>query len=289
MQAIPLVHAPQPAPCQPSGVVQAEQPCNSPGPFDDPQSPEPEPTLFTTSLNDVGVFQMYPIKPTSDPDSIVGLEDVCESLHFAVNTSQLVYNPLLANGILSQTQHQTFYAPFASPSVYWLVSWFFSGSPSKSLADLDHLVADVISAPDFNAHDFVGFSAAKEAKRLDEYQSLPVVSSNATSFSPSHGWTESNIPILLPCERHNLVHKEKAPTFQVSGLFYQDIIDVVTTGFQDPDIFLTLHLTPYKEYQMLGEGKPPEHVYGEMYTSDVFFDTWESIQDQCHIVRDGLE
>jgi len=289
MQAIPLVHAPQPAPYQPSGAVQAEQPCDSPGPLDDPQPPEPELTVFTTRVNDAGLFQVYPIKPTSDPDSIVGLEDVCKSPHFAVNTSQSVHNPLIANGILSQTQDQMFYVPFASPSIYWLMSWFFSGSPSKSLANLDRLVADVISAPDFNAHDFAGFSAMKEAKHLDEYQSSPVVSSNAASFSPSHSWTESKVPLLLPCERHDLVSKSKAPTFQVSGLFHQDIVDVVTTGFQDPEIFPTLHLMPYKEYWVLGEGKPPERVYGEMYTSDVFFDVWESVQDQCHIAEDALE
>ena len=288
-QTIPLVHAPQPAPRQPSGVVQDEQPRDDPGPFDHPQSPEPEPIEFTTRVNEAGLFRVYPIKPTSDPDSIVGLEDVCESPHFATSTSRPDHDPLLANGISSQTQDQAFYAPFASPSVYRLVSWFFSGSQSKSLADLDRLVADVINAPDFDAREFAGFSATKEAKRLDDYKSSPSVSSDAVSFSPSHGWTESNVTLLLPCERKNHVRESKAPTFQVSGLFYRDIVNVVTTGFQDAEIFPTLHLTPYKEYRMLGKGNPPERVYGEMYSSDAFFDAWESVQDQCHIAEDGLE
>jgi hypothetical protein len=67
------------------------------------------------------------------------------------------------------------------------------------------------------------------------------------------------------------------PRFDVSGLFHWDVIDVVATAFQDPEIFPMLHLTPYKEYQILGEGNSPERVYGEMYTSDAFFDAWDSV------------
>ena len=59
--------------------------------------------------------------------------------------------------------------------------------------------------------------------------------------------------------------------------------------FQDPEIFPALHLTPYKEYWMLGEGTPPEHVYGEMYSLDAFFGAWESVQNQGHITSDGLK
>jgi hypothetical protein len=243
----------------------------------------------------VGLFRVYPIKPTSNPDSIIGLEDVCESSHFqvaglAADTSGLDHNPLLANGILPKPQGQEFYAPFTSPSIYRLMHWFFSGSQAKSLADVDNLITDVITATDFNARDFVGVSAVKEARRLDKYQgSLVVSSSTTTTFLPSHGWTESNVLISLPCKRWNLVNESKAPMFPVLGLFHRDIVDIIITAFRDPEIFLALHLTPYKEYQVLEGGNPPERVYSEMYSSDAFSDAWESVQNQTHIAEDGLE
>ena len=281
-QTIPLAHAPQPSPRH-----RSELPCDDPAPSD--HATEPESTVLTTSVNDAGLFRVYPIKPTSDPDSIIGLEDVCKSHLFAVNSSHSDHDPLLANGILPQSQDQAFYAPYSSPSVYRLITWFLSGSQTTSLANLNSLVADVISAPDFNALDFVGFSAAKEVKRLDDYPDSLAVSSDAVNFSPSHGWTESSVPLALPCERQNLKNESNAPRFDVSGLFHQDVVDVVTTAFQDPEIFLTLHLTPYKEYRILGEGHSPERVYGEMYTSDAFLDAWDSVQSQTDAVGDCLE
>ena len=287
-QTIPLAHAPQPAPHNPSGL--AEQPHDNLEPLNHPQSPGPDPTEFTTSANNTGLFRVYPIKPTSDPDSIIGLEDVCESPHFSVSTSHSDQNPLSANGILPQPEEQAFYAPFTSPSIYRLMRWFFSGSKTKSIADVDSLINDVITASDFNPRDLVGVSAAKEAKRLDEYQgSLAVSSSTTATLSPSHGWSESSVSLPLPCERHNLVSESKAPTVLVSGLFHRDIVDIVITAFQDQEVFPTLHLTPYKEYRNLGEGTSPERVYGEMYSSDSFYDAWESVQNQSHSTGDGLE
>ena len=217
MQTIPLTHAPQPAPHHHSEL-----------PFDDAalldHPPEPESTLFTTRVNGAGLFQVYPIKPTSDPDSIIGLEDICESPHFVESTSHLDHNPLLANGILpvppSQTQEQVSYAPFTSPSIYQLMTWYFSGYQMISIALIESLIANVINVHDFDARDFRGVSAVKELKRLDKYKELQAVSSGPDGFLPLHGWTESSVSLPLPCEQHNLVSESKAPTSLISGLFH---------------------------------------------------------------------
>ena len=293
-QTIPLAHAPQPPPR--SNPEVPEQPS------DDPQAasveqppPERVSRSFTTRVNDAGVFRVYPNKPTSDPDSMIGLDDVCESPNFAAcTTSRLDHNPLVANGILSPTEEHAFYAPFTSPSVYRLMSWFVTVSHSTSLTDIGSLVAEVICAADFNASDFVGFSATREAKRLDNYNNSLAASSESgpegpERFSPSHGWSESSVSLALPCERQNLRSESRAPTTLVSGLFHREIVDIVTTAFRDPEVFPTLHLTPYREYHIASEESPPERVYSEMYSSDSFFDAWECIQDQGHISRDDLE
>ena len=67
------------------------------------------------------------------------------------------------------------------------------------------------------------------------------------------------------------------------------MVDIVSTAFQDPEVFPTLHLTPYKEFKELEDGEPPERVYGEMYSSDAFFDAWETVQSQGHMTGDSLE
>lgn len=115
------------------------------------------------------------------------------------------------------------------------------------------------------------------------------MSSGAVNFLSLHGWTESSVSLALPYEWWNHKNESNTPRFDVLGLFHQDVVDIVTTPFQDPEIFLMLHLMPYKEYQILGEGNPPECVYGEMYTSDTFFNAWDSVQSLTHATGDGLE
>ncbi|THU98316.1 hypothetical protein K435DRAFT_601121, partial [Dendrothele bispora CBS 962.96] len=50
-----------------------------------------------------------------------------------------------------------------------LMAWFYNGHESKSLADLDNLVKDVIFADDFQKEDLEGFSAKKVVKEMDEW------------------------------------------------------------------------------------------------------------------------
>ncbi|KAI0281344.1 hypothetical protein BC826DRAFT_881208, partial [Russula brevipes] len=238
--------------------------------------------------NDAGLFRIYPVKPTSDPDSNIGLEDVCDSANLAVGSFNSSINPLTVIGISQQTQEHPFYAPFPNPSVFRLMSWFYGGSAKKSLADLDSLVQDVINAPDFDPQSFSRFSATKEAKRLDTCDDSATPTQNAT-FLSTRGWLESSLQLSLPCEKTNFVTESKAPKFLVSGVFHRDIVDIVVMALQDREIFPTLHLTPYKEYRVLGKGKPPVRVYGEMYSADAFFEAWETIHIQPRVSGDNLE
>jgi hypothetical protein len=47
------------------------------------------------------------------------------------------------------------------------MSWFYNSSTSRSIADLDQLVQEVMLAEDFDCEDLRGFSASREAKRMD--------------------------------------------------------------------------------------------------------------------------
>jgi hypothetical protein len=68
---------------------------------------------------------------------------------------------------------QTFFAPFFNASTYHLMTWFYSLSNTKCMAELNSLVNDVILTPGFKADEFVGFNTSKEHKVMDAYQESP--------------------------------------------------------------------------------------------------------------------
>jgi hypothetical protein len=258
-------------------------------------SPVAESREFKTDPNEAGIFRVYPVRPTTDPDAIIGLEDICNSLNLATGqaTSGLDEDPLSAAGIMCQVGNERnnsepFYTPFDNPLIYYLMSWFFNRVNTKSIGDLNALVSG-LTAPGFDPRHLVGFSAAREAKRLDEYRASSLSKARTPRFSPSHGWVESTMQLSLPCEKENFGIESKVPTFPVSDLFHRDVAGIVVSAFQDSEIFPTLHLMLFKEYRILGELNPPERVYSEMYNSDVFFEAWEEIQTSPGNSEDGIE
>ena len=65
------------------------------------------------------------------------------------------------------------YSSFLNATVFQLMSWFYSGSNTKSVKELDKLVNKVILAEDFNSSDLKGFRAARELERLDNHSEEP--------------------------------------------------------------------------------------------------------------------
>ena len=65
-------------------------------------------------------------------------------------------------------EKDSFFAPFLNAMVFHLMNWFYSGSPTKSIAELQSLIYNVILAPDFRVSDLDGFSAKRELHQLDE-------------------------------------------------------------------------------------------------------------------------
>ena len=241
--------------------------------------------MFKTEPNEAGVFRIYPVKPTSDPDSIIDLENVCESPNFAVGPSHSNRNPLSVIGLSHENRDEPFHAPFLNPSVFRLMSWFYDGSTTKSLGDLDNLVHHVINASDFNSQDLIGFSAKKEAKRMDDDKTSASLKGD---LSPSNGWLKSSVHLRLPCERRNKV-ESKAPTYTISDVFHRDVMDIVVSVLQDSEVFPTLHLTPYKEYRILGQDGDHERIYSEVYSADDFYEAWEEVQTQPRVSGEGVE
>jgi hypothetical protein len=171
-------------------------------------------------------------------------------------------------------QKDNFFAPFLNPTVFRLMNWFYSGSPTKSIAELQSLVDSVILAPDFRVSDLDGFSAKRELRRLDEGMNSNI--STSTPFAHENGWRQSSIYIKLPCE--NVFQEEgSAHTLEVPGVYHRSLVEVITTAFQGVAA-KTFHFTPFRLYWQPTPESPPEQVYSEIYNSDSFLEEDEKIR-----------
>ncbi|KAF8223416.1 hypothetical protein L208DRAFT_1316897 [Tricholoma matsutake] len=109
--------------------------------------------------------------------------------------------------------------------VYWLMSWFYSGSNQKSVAELDHLIKEVILQEDFDVSDLKDFSAARELRRLDTME-------DEAAFSGEAGWRESSVKIPLPVDKQKL-KESTALKFEIPGVWHHNLLEVICTAFQD--------------------------------------------------------
>ncbi|OBZ71546.1 hypothetical protein A0H81_08956 [Grifola frondosa] len=104
------------------------------------------------------------------------------------------------------------------------MTWFYSGSPYKSAGELQRLVKDVLTAPDFDAADLEGFRASKELQRLDNF------TDTSGAFSASDGWRQESFRIKVPKEKTSWPSEADAPEFEVEGFFSRDLLETVTAA-----------------------------------------------------------
>ncbi|KAH0590079.1 hypothetical protein H2248_000255 [Termitomyces sp. 'cryptogamus'] len=96
-----------------------------------------------------------------------------------------------------------------------IMSWYYS-SKNLSLGALDHLVYNVILAPDFQCEDLEGFSAVQENRHLDDEASdhLPETSESLPWLS-SDVWRKSSVFLPLPFTHKSYKSEKHAPTIQI--------------------------------------------------------------------------
>ena len=156
---------------------------------------------------------------------------------------------------------------FMNVTIALLIQWFCSGTGQKSTADVQHLIDDVILHEDFNAEDLQGVKLAQELKKLDAF---------GLSLK-GQGWKEGSVKISVPWPKEK-VSESKAPEFEVEGLLYRDLTDIITSACQD-NTTDSFHTTPFEEMWQPSDGSPPIRLYGEAYTSDEMLSAYKEVQD----------
>jgi hypothetical protein len=111
------------------------------------------------------------------------------------------------------------------------MSWFYRPSIVKSIGELNTLVKEVILAQDFKPEDLIGFDAAKENKRMDEYR-VDKTSDTPTPFSFDDSWIKGSVEISLPCDGFEC-SESAAPKFRVE-FYYRKILEVIQAALAEP-------------------------------------------------------
>jgi len=154
------------------------------------------------------------------------------------------------------------------------MNWHSTGSKLKSIGELQRLVNEVVNAPDFKQEDLADFSATREAARLDTHQDK-----KSPLFSAGDGWIERSVPISVPAEGVKHTSENAAPVFEVPGLYYRRIVEVVKGAFQEP-MAAKYHIAPFKEFWKPSEDEPIERIYSEVFSSDAMISEHEKIKSE---------
>ena len=235
-----------------------------------PHSPTPpvELEMFRTEEDDFGRFRIYHQRPTSelsntplpDHNDFPESGETCHG-HPENIASGLRIPVTFVAGLSSLIDL------FMNATVALLIQWFCSGTGQKSTADVQRLIDEVILHEDFRAEDLQGVKLAQELKKLDTFE----------SSLENQGWKKGSVKISVPCPK-NKVPEDEAMEFEIEGLLYRDLTDIIKNACQD-EMVEPFHTTPFKEMWRPSNNTPPIRLYGEAYTSDEMISAYEEVQN----------
>ncbi|THH23278.1 hypothetical protein EUX98_g7896 [Antrodiella citrinella] len=199
---------------------------------------------LASERNAFGVFRSYvDIKPTMDPEEELEIKNLCDAPAFldAIESRRRL-NPLQGFGrrLKEGISAMNIFAPFQNVSIFRLMYWQNTGSTTKSAGELDRLVNEVLTAPDFDPNDLKEFRAARELSRLDDDKE-----EEDEFFPAKDGWRKASIKIPLPKEGVKYSSEDKAPQFEVKGLVYRPLLETIKAAYSDPAAQM-YHFIPHK-------------------------------------------
>jgi hypothetical protein len=185
-----------------------------------PPSPPPDlhqPVVIETEPDTFGLYRSYKTYPTHDPEEQQGIDDLCDAPGLTTAPNPQSSRWWSGFGSVVKKNVENAYAPFLNATVFRLMHWFYNGSLTKSLADFDSLVHNVLLADDFNSCHLENFSTAHKLKRLD-------AENESFSFSKENGWCQSSVKVHLPAETVKNPLEVDAPEFEVGGIYHRSLV-----------------------------------------------------------------
>jgi len=232
-------------------------------------SPTPIPSVETilpqerqtiqTAANEFGLYREYHGFPEKVPDENLDVNDLTE-------------------GVRSNSDSYTSSAslePFPNRTTLNFLHWFWNCGSLKSVADHDHLVKEVLHAPDgFNPQDL---NVAQLHKLDAQMSGWNIEDSNL--FPSTDGWIESTVQILVPDGSPHNGGEGEVPKFSVPHFYHRNLTEVIKAAFKAPAAE-RFHFTPHKQFWQPPNNpeSPPQRVVNEMYNADAFLAADEEVQ-----------
>ena len=228
---------------------------------------------ITTNSDSFGVFRKYSSLSSHNPNDIDPFIDVPSISPSSIPASRPPDTELIGSNLTISPSAGIPSDPLAhseNPTVDLLLSWYSEGS-TDGATSLDRLV-DCIRDPLFDISQLEGFTAVNALRRFEREH----LSSNA--LKPGDGWKCGKVTIRVPCTGHKQC-EEDAPEFTVDGIYYRDIVEIITMELKDPDSFENIHIRPFEEWWKPTEASDPIRVYSEVYTSDAMLQLEKGLEE----------
>ncbi|KAH9478851.1 hypothetical protein JR316_0009313 [Psilocybe cubensis] len=255
-----------------------------------PQEPPSVESLYRTPMNGYGIFREYTYGPPSiTPDEHFTLSSVSDSPNIAKDPADSLRKAsegtpmaLPSDWSLDSEPKDDKSLLFKNRSTQLIMSWFYNGHGTKSYADTDKLIHQVVLDPDFDPKDFdSSFSTAREAARLDEISTQKNSTDPTLSevCRPEAGWIKGSFSIPVPCDGFIFDSEEEAPQFVVENVMYRKPLEVIKQAFAEctSETYTTI---PYREFWRPSPDEPPERLFSESYVADIFNEEYEKIKSE---------
>ena len=248
-----------------------------------PLVPQPPPATVDTQPNRFGVFRRYTARPHSDPEEGLTLDAFATTgTHLRPPPDPRECDPLrpfdsTARKWLSDAGDvaANSFAPFLKWSAFKLMEWQYTGSMTKSAAELQRLVDKVIMDERFKKEDLVGFNVERAQVQLDAF------TTTNGAFSAEDGWREGTVWLRLPKRGAQHDDEDSAPGYYVKGIWHRSFLETIKSAFRDP-IARNYHWFPHRLLRKHASAEdpniPPERLISDVYNSDAMAQAHEEVQ-----------
>ncbi|PIL29093.1 hypothetical protein GSI_09141 [Ganoderma sinense ZZ0214-1] len=283
---VPLAASPRPHATvedAPDDLMDDARPPSPPPPPAPIPQPPPAPIPIDTQPNRFGVFRRYTSCPRSDPEEGLTLDTFADAgTHLRAPPDSRERNPLRPFG---STAHKLLaeagrvaansFAPFLNWSAFKLMEWQYTGSVTKFLSELQHLVDTVVLDNRFKKEDLVDFSVDRAQAQLDNYQAT------GGAFSADDGWREGSVLLRLPKVGADHDDEDNTPGYLVKNIWHRSFVEVIKSAFRDPSA-RHFHWFPHRLFHKRATPEdpnaPPERLFTDVYNSDAMIRAHEEIQ-----------
>jgi len=226
----------------------------------------------------MGLFRIYPTRPTLAPEGDLTLQSVTDAPTLEGERVMSGIHPGLSSPEISTEE---LFDAFTNPSSGLLMAWQYSGTNTKSAAELDRLV-DFLQDPLFDSTDLNGFNHSREIKLLDKY-----LKDKSNPFREEFGWRQSSVKIRLPKEKWKVPSEADAPEIVIPGVHHRCLTDLITHVFENA-VSTTFNMTPFDQFWTTPDNRQVK-VFSEAYSSPVMVQSYEEINALPRDPGDDLE